>query len=182
MITLEFLGAIYSILGAWHMSGATKEKLNRAFFSFLISNSALLLFFILNGKMPMVVQFIFFYMTAILGLYRTTEDVKRTHLFVFISILTLIIAVGISFPMIKEVNMTILPLDTFASSLAVIGAYMLSSKSYMQRNIAYFMFVIADIIFVYIGYVNGFWFFLLQSAWFIFTGTKGLVTNIKLNR
>lgn len=182
MITLEIIGAIFSILGAWHMSAATKEKLNKAFLSFLLSNGALLLFFILNGKISMVVQFVLFYITAVLGLYRTTEDVKRTHLVIFISILTLIIAVGISFPMIKEVNMTVLPLDTFASALAIVGAYMLSSNSYIQRNIAYSMFVIADIIFVYIGYVNGFWFFLLQSAWFIFTGTKGLISNMRLNR
>lgn len=182
MILLEMFGAIFSILGAWYMSTATKKSLYKAFTAFLISNGSLLLFFLINGKIPMVIQFIFFFATAILGLYRTTEDKEKTKRIVFLALF--ILCLGVIYPLfnLENINLTVLPLDTVASSLAILGAFLLSSSSYTQRNIAYALFVIADIIFVYIGYINGFWFFLTQSAWFIFTGSKGLLSNIKLNK
>ena len=50
MYALEIFGAIFSILGAWQMSYAQKEYLYKAFILFFLSNSALLLFFLINGK------------------------------------------------------------------------------------------------------------------------------------
>lgn len=175
---LELIGAIFSILGAWYMSYAKKEYLYKAFVFFLISNTSLLIFFILNGKVPMIVQFIFFFGSAILGVIRMSDNKQKT--IKLLKIVGLISIAPLLFALlnIKEVTFEVKALDTIASTLAITGAFLLSSPTYIKRNIAYIMFIIADIVFVYIGFTNSFYFFMLQSLFFIYTGSRGLIKNI----
>ena len=80
MIILEATGAIFSIAGAYLMSLSSKENTRPLYFgfiSFFISNLALLTFFVLNGKVPVIIQMILFFITAILGIYKLTKDRKR---------------------------------------------------------------------------------------------------------
>ena len=80
MIILEATGAIFSIAGAYLMSLSSKENTRPLYFgfiSFFISNLALLTFFVLNGKVPVIIQMILFFITAILGIYKLTKDKKR---------------------------------------------------------------------------------------------------------
>ncbi len=177
---LELIGAFFSILGAWFMSYAQREYLYKAFIFFLISNTSLLIFFTLNGKIPMIIQFIFFFGSAILGVLRMSsnkqETIKLLKIVGIISITPLLFALL----NIKEVTFEIKALDTVASALAITGAFLLSSPTYIKRNIAYIMFIVADLLFVYIGMANSFYFFMIQSAFFIFTGIRGLYENINL--
>ena len=179
---LEVVGAIFSILGAWYMSYAKREYLYKAFLFFLISNSSLLIFFILNGKVPMIIQFIFFFGSAILGMIRMSEDKVKTIKIFKIMFLISIVPLVFALLNIKEITFEVKVLDTIASSLAILGAFLLSSSTYIKRNTAYVMFVVADVIFVYIGFTNSFYFFMLQSLFFIYTGSRGLFLNISQNR
>ncbi len=177
LISLEFLGAIFSILGAWYISNPSKESLTKAFKFFLISNFSLLVFFTLNGKVPMMIQFIFFFLTAMLGLYRLAEFKNKKVILSTIGTLAFVVLLATVVNM-KEIDYQIGLLDAIASGMAVIGSFFLSG-GYRQRNIAYVMYIVADILFVYIGYENAFWFFLAQSSFFVFTSSKGLYLNVK---
>jgi len=182
MIILEVIGAIFSILGAYLMSNSTKHDtrpLYWAFVSFFISNLALLTFFTLTGKVPVIIQMILFFVTAILGVYRLTINRKRD-----VSIITAILTVYIFIlfktvvPNMGNIDFTILPIDFIAASIAIFGSFILSSKNHIIRGYAFICFFIADIIFVYIGYTNAFYFFMIQSAFYIYTSTKGYLNTM----
>jgi len=183
MIILEALGAVFSILGAYLMSLSSKhdtKPLYFAFVSFFISNLALLTFFTLNGKIPVIAQMVLFFVTAILGIYRLTPNRKRDVL-----IMTAVLSVYISLlvvkliPNMQNIDFTILPIDFIAASIAIFGSFILSSKKHITRSYAFICFFVADVIFVYIGYTNAFYFFMIQSAFYLYTSTKGYMNTMK---
>jgi len=177
MIILEAVGAIFSIIGAYLMSLSSKEDTRPLYFgfiSFFISNLALLTFFLLNGKVPVIIQMILFFITAIIGIYKLTNNKKRDRniigIILFIYILILIITI---FPNIKNIDFNILVIDFIASFIAIIGSFLLSSHKHIIRSYAFICFFVADIVFVYIGYVNAYYFFMIQSLFYIYTSSKG---------
>lgn len=182
MIILEALGAIFSIMGAFLMSRSSKNDtrpLYWAFVSFFVSNLALLTFFTLNGKIPVILQMILFFATAILGIYRLTLDRKRdvTLMSIILSIYILILVFTV-LPNMGNIDFTILFIDLLAASIAIFGSFILSSKNHIVRGYAFVCFFVADVIFVYIGYTNAFYFFMVQSAFYLYTSTKGYLNTM----
>lgn len=182
MIILEALGAIFSIMGAFLMSRSSKNDtrpLYWAFVSFFVSNLALLTFFTLNGKIPVILQMILFFATAILGIYRLTLDRKRdvTLMSIILSIYILILVFTV-LPNMGNIDFTILFIDLLAASIAIFGSFILSSKNHIVRGYAFICFFVADVIFVYIGYTNAFYFFMVQSAFYLYTSTKGYLNTM----
>jgi uncharacterized membrane protein YhhN len=177
MIILEATGAIFSIAGAYLMSLSSKENtrpLYYGFISFFISNLALLTFFVLNGKVPVIVQMILFFITAILGIYKLTTNKKRDVSIIcgilFVYSLVLIFTI---LPNIENIDFNILFIDSTASLIAILGSFLLSSPNHIIRSYAFICFFVADVIFVYIGYSNAYFFFMVQSIFFIYTSLKG---------
>ena len=183
MIILEAFGAVFSIVGAYMMSLSSKndtKPLYIGFISFFISNLALLTFFILNGKVPVIIQMILFFITAIIGIYKLTSnrsrDIKIMSLVLFVYSILLVLFI---FPNIGEVNFEILFIDFIASFIAILGSYLLSSHKHIIRSYAFICFFIADLIFVYIGYTNSFYFFMIQSIFYLYTSSKGYFNTIR---
>ncbi|MAD42592.1 MAG: hypothetical protein CL623_09400 [Arcobacter sp.] len=177
MIILEATGAIFSITGAYLMSLSSKENTRPLYFgfiSFFISNLALLTFFVLNGKIPVIIQMILFFITAILGIYKLTKNRSR-DVFIISGILSIysLILVFTILPNIENIDFNILPVDFVASFIAIFGSFLLSSHNHIIRSYAFICFFLADIIFVYIGYSNAYFFFMIQSVFFIYTSAKG---------
>lgn len=183
MIILEALGAIFSIIGAYLMSLSTKENTRPiywGFVSFFISNLALLTFFTLNGKVPVIIQMILFFVTAILGIYRLTLNRKRdVALMSFVLIIYIFILASSILPNMGNIDFTVLIIDLIASSIAILGSFILSSKNHIIRGYAFICFFVADVIFVYIGYTNAFYFFMIQSAFYLYTSTKGYMNTMR---
>ena len=175
---MELIGMIFSIAGAYMISKADQRSLYIAFYSFLISNLALLVFFAVNGKAPMVIQFTLFFCTAALGVIRCGEVANRKRDYILISLVVSSLIVILINSELGE--LTFKSLDTIASAIAIIGSFLLSSPVYERRQIAYVGFIVADILFVYIGVENGFLFFTLQSLFFVYTSTMGIINNRKL--
>ena len=183
MIILEAIGAIFSIIGAYLMSLSSKDDTKPLYFgfiSFFISNLALLTFFLLNGKVPVIIQMVLFFITAIIGIYKLTNNKKRDVYIMsgilFIYILILILTV---FPNIKNIDFSILIIDFIASFIAILGSFLLSSHNHIVRSYAFIFFFIADIVFVYIGYTNSFYFFMIQSIFYLYTSSKGYHNTMK---
>jgi hypothetical protein len=183
MIILEATGAIFSIIGAYLMSLSSKndtKPLYFGFISFFISNLALLTFFILNGKVPVIIQMILFFITAIIGIYKLTNNRKRdiriisVILFIYISIIIFTVL-----PNIKDIDFNILVVDFIASLIAIVGSFLLSSHKHTIRGYAFICFFVADVIFVYIGYVNAYYFFMIQSVFYLYTSSKGYNNTMK---
>ncbi len=177
LILLEIFGAVFSILGAYLMATSTKNNTRPLYFgfiSFFISNSALLIFFTFQGKVPIILQMVLFFTTAILGIYKHTKNRKRDILTILVVLFCLINFIYFKvLPNIKTIDFTVLLVDTFASFLAIFGSFLLSSHTAKIRGYAFICFFVADVVFVYIGFVNGFYFFMIQSAFYIYTSIKG---------
>lgn len=183
MIILEALGAIFSIMGAFLMSRSTKTNtrpLYFAFVSFFISNLALLTFFTISGKIPIIIQMILFFATAILGIYKHTYNKKRDSI-VMSAILSIYLLLLLFYvvPLMKNINFEILPIDTLASFLAIYGSFLLSSHKHIVRGYAFICFFVADVFFVYIGYENAYYFFMAQSIFYLYTSSKGYANTMK---
>jgi hypothetical protein len=183
MIILEAIGAIFSIIGAYLMSLSTKDDTRPLYFgfiSFFISNLALLTFFLLNGKVPVIIQMILFFITAIIGIYKLTKNKKRDISLMsgILSIYILVLIFSI-FPNIKDIDFNILFIDFIAALIAIIGSFLLSSHNHIIRSYAFICFFVADIIFVYIGYSNAYYFFMIQSIFYIYTSSKGYYNTMK---
>lgn len=197
LIVLEILGGAAAIAGSYKMSLSGKnegrEHLYSAFILFGLSNLFLFAFFLLEGKIPMVIQMLIFGVTALIGIVKTAdyENCKfakdkiemRDRLIIF-SLLYLCIVVSLALMLnaFNDTDFNIVPIDLTASIIAVIGSFLLSSHNYIVRSWAFVLFFIADVIFVYIGYTNQFYFFMLQSAFFIYTSSKGFYNTALKDR
>ena len=65
------------------------------------------------------------------------------------------------------------------SANLLIGSFLLSSHNHIIRSYAFICFFMADVIFVYIGYTNAFYFFMVQSAFYLYTSLKGYSNTMK---
>lgn len=182
-LILEAIGAIFSIYAAYSMSCSTKintRPLYIAFICFFISNLALLTFFFLSGKVPIIIQMLLFFATSILGIYKHTKNKKRDF-----SLITFIVLIYLSLLFLNDVfnfessNFEIVFIDLIASFIAILGSFLLSSHNYKLRAIAFICFFVADVIFVYIGYANQFYFFMIQSTFYLYTSIKGYKNTIR---
>ncbi len=183
MIILEAIGAIFSILGAYLMSlsgnGNTKP-LYLGFICFFVSNLALLTFFTLTGKIPVIIQMILFFVTAIIGIYKLTQNRKRdVQIISFVLSIYILIFIFTVLPNMAQTDFKILLVDFIASLIAIIGSFLLSSHNHVVRSYAFICFFVADVIFVYIGYTNAFYFFMVQSAFYLYTSLKGYSNTMK---
>lgn len=184
MLFLELFGAIFSIAGAFLMSKATKDEtkwIYYAFCSFFVSNLCLFAFFLLHGKIPIVIQMVLFFSSAVLGIVKLSNNKLRDTIivsvitfFYMLSMIHIINKIGIS-----NIDFSISIIDTIASTMAIIGSFILSAKNHITRSYAFLLFLLADIIFVYIGYSNGFYMFMTQSAIYIYTSSKGYYNTMK---
>lgn len=183
MIILEAIGAIFSILGAYLMSLSGKENTKPLYFGFIcffISNLALLTFFTLTGKVPVIIQMILFFVTAIIGIYKLTQNRKRdVRIIVFVLMIYISILILKILPNMEQIDFKILLVDFIASLIAIIGSFLLSSHNHIIRSYAFICFFVADVIFVYIGYTNAFYFFMVQSAFYLYTSLKGYKNTMK---
>ena len=183
MIILEAMGAIFSILGAYLMSLSGKgntKPLYLGFICFFISNLALLTFFTLTGKVPVIIQMILFFVTAIIGIYKLTQNRKRdVQIMAFVLVIYISIFIFTVLPNMGQIDFEILLVDFVASIIAIIGSFLLSSHNHVIRSYAFICFFVADVIFVYIGYTNTFYFFMIQSAFYLYTSLKGYSNTMK---
>lgn len=176
-LLLEATGAVFSIFAAYSMSISTKENtrpLYLAFISFFISNLALITFFTVNGKVPIIIQMLLFFATSILGIYKHTlhkrRDVLLMSVVIFFYIIVLFFNNILDF---RNTDFGINGIDLLASCIAIIGSFLLSSHNYKRRGLSFICFFVADMIFVYIGYENQFYFFMVQSLFYLYTSVNG---------
>ena len=183
MIILEAMGAIFSIIGAYLMSLSSKGDTKPLYFGFIcffISNLALLTFFTLTGKVPVIIQMVLFFVTAIIGIYKLTQNKKRdVQIMSFVLVIYISIFIFTVLPNMGQIDFKILLVDFIASIIAIIGSFLLSSHNHLIRSYAFICFFVADVIFVYIGYTNSFYFFMVQSAFYLYTSLKGYSNTMK---
>ena len=177
MIVIEFLATFLTIIATILMTKSSKEDTKPLYYTFvlfLLSNFLFVFLFVSKGIVPVAIQMILFLITSIIGIMKNSPHPKRDKLLLILSIPIYIFTLSIYFLNIgiENISWNIKILDTIASSLAIAGSYLLTFKQRSIRVKSFILFIIADILFVYIGYENQLYFFMLQSLFFIFTSSK----------
>jgi len=63
--------------------------------------------------------------------------------------------------------------DTTAAMIAIVGSFILKSHNLDFRLNAFIAFFVADLIYVFVAYNHGMYFFMIQSAFFLYTSIEG---------
>jgi hypothetical protein len=61
--------------------------------------------------------------------------------------------------------------------MAIIGSFLLKTKDLNRRNIAFILFLLADILYAYIGFEKGLYFFMTQAIFFWYTSIMGIINT-----
>lgn len=181
---IEIIASILSISGSIMMTRSTSTNTRPLYFAFALfgtSNLFFLFFFTANGIIPIAIQMLIFFISAINGFIKNSVNLKRD----IIIVLSILIPYFIFFTfymidnMNTNINWTMNPIETFASLLAVIGSFTLSSPNHIRRSYAFIMFFIADSILIYVGYSHSMYAFMFQAMFFIGTSTIAYYRTMK---
>ena len=68
--------------------------------------------------------------------------------------------------------------DIVAATMAIIGSFLLRTKNESVKIIAFTLFILADLLYAFIGYDKNMLFFMTQSIFFLFTSSYGIYNSI----
>ncbi len=177
----EFLGMIFSMLGAFYMSrdyNKDPRHMEKAFTFFLISNVSMIMLSAALLMIPLLIQMGLFMITAYNGLIKNRPDLKRVVLIV--PVITFIIGAFLFITnMQKEMSLHITIIEVLAAAIAIYGSHIAKEEIYNKRILSFILFFVADILYVMIAYDKGLLFFGIQSAFFLYTSLSGLNNTIK---
>jgi len=180
---LEIVATLLTVVGAIFMSLNKKEETNKLYIAFILFGISNLIFFILfieKGVLAVAIQMIFFTVTSLNGILRISKNKQRDIKVILWILIPYIISSNIYFYFNKpgEVTFGFVPIEAFASLLAITGSFVLSAKDKFKRSFAFILFLIADILLAYIGYNHQMYPFMVQSIFFIGTSFLGYYNTI----
>ena len=181
---IEIIASILSISGSLMMAKSTKTNTKPLYFAFALFGTAnlfFLFFFTANGIIPIAIQMLFFFITEINGFLKNSENFKRDLKLIIMVLIPYIVFFTIYMidNMNTNIDWTIKPIETFASLLAVIGSFILSSQNHITRSYAFILFLIADSILIYVGYSHSMFAFMFQAMFFVGTSTVSYYRTMK---
>lgn len=177
----EFLGMVFSMLGAFYMSrdfSKDPRHMEKAFLFFLISNISMIMLSAALLMIPLLIQMSLFMITAYNGLIKNRPDLKK--LVILVPVITFIIgAILLVSNLQKNISLEITIIEVLAAAIAIYGSHIAKEEIYNKRILSFTLFFIADILYVMIAYEKGLVFFGIQSAFFLYTSLSGLNNTIK---
>jgi len=186
---LEFVGMLGAISGAVFMSRdprIVKNNMLKAFSSFVIANLAMLIVAIINEMSALVIQQLLFLSGAVIGfrvnLYKTKVNIKvlnkimySLYVILFLYMLNVIyLSLNLNF---SNINLPVI--ESLAAFMAILGNFLLSG-TYSSQLKAFILFIIADIVYIWIAIDHNMYFFMLQSAFTVYTAYSGYINVSRL--
>lgn len=176
----ELVGSILAVAGTMFFWVANKveDAILSAFILFFASN-VLMFHFALDAELyALAIQFCFFFAATVLGIMNLTESeaLKKTTLLISAIFIFTAISRIPELPAVPDINFRVT--EVIAATLAVLGNLFLRSLDSGKQITAFSFFIVADVLYVYIGLSGGHTAFTLMSMFFILMSSKGLVNNI----
>lgn len=195
LFIFEIISAICAVLGAYLVGGKTHLVRAYSFLSFLTSNVFMIIVSLDKGILPLLFQMLVFSLLALVGLNNVVLEMKRCNednllvslsrslnhniksktIYVsFISLISVLFVVNFS-------NMDFNAYYTYLSSntieiiavcLALFGSSLINNLSVQTKVIGLFLFLLADVLYIYIALSHSLYPFFIQSI--IFIGTSSL--------
>lgn len=171
----EIIGVAGSLSGAWFMSRGFNVMRNAvmSFTLFLLSNVFLLNMAIDKMLLPLMVQMVFFTYFAINGLKAFAPQYMKKVYWV-LGVAFALTMVHLASSLDKAPVLTFSILEFVAAASAITGNVFLSKTNPSVRVNAFYLFLLADTLYVYIGLDNGLYFFAMQAVYFLFTSLRAI--------
>jgi len=181
---IEFLGMIFSMLGAYFMSRSTIKYPKTMLFSgiaFLISNILMILLAISEGMIPLFIQMVLFFLSSMLIILGNVEDKERAKKIFGVVIMTTII-IGSLINSKEFVFVTIQKNEILAAFMAITGSFLLKSKNEDIKIYSFILFFVADILYAWIGFSKELYFFMIQAIFFWYTSIRGIYNSLETKK
>lgn len=187
---LEFIGMICSMLGAFYLSrheDKVPHHMLKAFGFFAISNVAMLLVSAHMLMVPLFLQVILFVSTTYLGIMTygpnkfNQSQMKQIKLFAFaLMFFVFFLLLGIYQSKTGILNFSITNIEIAAAATAIGGSFLMKYQTFNLRFLGFFLFFVADILYVKVGIDNALYFFAIQSGYFIYTSIAGMKNSLDM--
>lgn len=177
----EFLGMVFSMLGAFYMSrdyNKDPRHMEKAFSFFLISNVSMIMLSAALLMIPLLIQMGLFMITAYNGLIKNRPDYKK-FLFLIPLVTFTIGSILLTINLGNNIKLEITITEVLAAAMAIYGSHIAKEEIYNKRILSFILFFVADILYIMIAYDKGLLFFGIQSAFFLYTSLSGLNNTIK---
>lgn len=180
----EITGSIFAVLGAFLLSRNLKENpkaIFYAFISFFISNIFMLHLALIEGMTPLLIQQALFMSGAVVGLISHAENKEKVKtILLFFVILTTLSMSYLYFFSGKDFIFEITLIEVLAAFFAITGNFVMKTHNPETRLYAFYLFVLADILYIGIGLNAELYFFAFQATFFIYTSYAGIMNTRKL--
>ena len=180
LLILEFIGMVGTISGSFLISKKSKKDdfIFWGFLSFMSANVVLFGFSSGIGMVSLQVQMFMFFLIGIPVIKSTKLGKiykKRVNLYILASA---IVAIALYLSLKSDtINYTFTYTEIFTAIIAVIGSYIMKYKK-DAKVFGFFLFFVADIIYVGIAIEKSLLFFGLQSLFFWYTSIRGMRNNL----
>jgi len=183
---LEFLGMVFSIYGSYMISRDEKiftRTVYIGYISFFVSNIMILLVAINALVMPLVVQAILFFIGSILVVLSRSNNIQRDRkIFIYILIPYSFVIAAVLHYTSQNAVFTIVMFEVIAAAMAITGNFLFASKKDKFKVSAYLLYLVADAFYISIAFEHDLYFFMIQSAFFVYTSSKGLYNVLKYKK
>jgi hypothetical protein len=180
-IVLEWSSAIFSMIGAYLASNGTKknqEPVYYSFIAFIISNLFIVVFFIMEDKTYLAIQFLLFMFSCFFGFVKLDKNKRRALALISIPLFIISMFIFYHYESIHISSNDFIRIESLIAPITLIGNFFLSAERLLFRRFAFYLFLVVDCVFIYIGLTNGYYGFTLQSVFYIGTSIRGLY-NLK---
>jgi len=173
LTVLEFVGMVSTMTGAYLVSRNKEMLMFYGATAFLTANYTMFAFATGKGMIPLQIQMVFFFMATIpmLKAYSPNWELSKKIILIFTPIYTILL---ISFIDINLGNIEITRFEIIAAIIAVSGSFLLKYKNSDIKIIAFILFFVADVIYVYVSIDKSLIFFGIQSLFFWYTSIDGI--------
>jgi uncharacterized membrane protein YhhN len=180
----EFIGMIFSMLGAFFMSRDTikyKKTLYFSGLSFLVSNLVMIYVATSTMLIPLIIQMALFFKSSMLIVISHSENKKIVKRILYpLEVLVLGILLTYVSKTDFQINTTLI--EVIAATMAITGSFLLKTKNLDIRIVSFVLFLLADILYAYIGYQNSLYFFMIQAIFFWYTSIAGILNTLKTKK
>ncbi len=181
---LELTAAVFSILGAFLLSRDLQINpiaLYFGFISFFIGNVFMIHLALLEHMAPLLIQLVLFSAGAHLGVISHAKNKEKVKMIsYFVLTMTTFSLLYLYFNASADFVFKFSTIEIIAATIAISGNFMMKTHNPLVRINAFYLFIIADAVYVIVAINADLYFFAFQAAFFVFTSTAGILNTRKL--
>lgn len=178
---IEAIGVFFAIVGTLFFAVDPKKVPNHilyAFGAFFISNLFMLHFSLNQGMAPLFIQYVLFIWGASSGLISLSDNRKVTLIVLVILFVETLLLLA-AYMSVEDFSFEFDAIQVTAAAIAITGNFLLKSVKAQTKITAFGLFIVADLLYIWIGYTNSLIFFTAMAIFFVLMSSIGIRNTIR---